>query len=79
MEVHVEVAAETLFKIGPIPVTNSMLTMFIVMGLIFFGFWWAARSLKEIPGRWQALLEMIVGFIGPASQPASAARTRRRV
>ncbi len=63
MEVHVEVAAETLFKIGPIPVTNSMLTMFIVMGLIFFGFWWAARSLKEIPGRWQALLEMIVGFI----------------
>jgi F-type H+-transporting ATPase subunit a len=63
MEVHVKVAAETLFNIGPIPVTNSMLTMFIVMALIIFGFWWAARSLQQVPGRWQGLLEMIVGFI----------------
>ncbi|HRA47994.1 MAG TPA: F0F1 ATP synthase subunit A, partial [Thermomicrobiales bacterium] len=63
MEIHVEIAAETLFKIGPIAVTNSMLTMFLVMALIIIGFWWAARDLKEVPGRWQGLLEMIVGFI----------------
>jgi F-type H+-transporting ATPase subunit a len=40
-----------------------MLTMFIIMGLIILGFWLAARNLKEVPGRWQGLLEMIVGFI----------------
>jgi F-type H+-transporting ATPase subunit a len=63
MTIHVEIAAETLFKIGPIAVTNSMLTMFIVMGLIILGFWLVARNLKDVPGRWQGLLEMIVGFI----------------
>ena len=34
---HITLYAETLFHIGPIPVTNSMLTMFLVMiGLVLF-------------------------------------------
>lgn len=63
MEIHVEIAAETLFHIGPIPVTNSMLTMFIVMGGLLLVGWLIARNLQEVPGRAQALVEMIVGFI----------------
>src|SRR5680860_1361457 len=63
MEIHVEIAAETLFNIGPIPVTNSMLTMIIIMALIFLCFWLVARNLKDVPTRVQGLLEMIVGFI----------------
>ena len=34
MEVHIELAAEELFKIGPFSVTNSFLTMILVMALI---------------------------------------------
>jgi F-type H+-transporting ATPase subunit a len=79
MEVHVEVAAETLFNVGPIPVTNSMLTMFIVMGLIFLGFWLAAKSLKEVPGRWQGLLEMIVGFMMGLLEGTAGRRAARQL
>jgi F-type H+-transporting ATPase subunit a len=63
MEIHVEIAAETLFDVGPLEVTNSMLTMFIIMGLILLGGWLVARNLKEVPSRAQGLVEMIVGFI----------------
>ena len=76
MDLHVEIAAEKLFKIGPLAVTNSMLMMFIVMALIIIGFWLVARNMREVPGRWQGLLEMIVGFIlgiveGTAGRKAS--------
>src|SRR6478609_11609471 len=63
MEIHVEIAAETLFHVGPIPVTNSMLTMFLVMGGLLLAGWLIARNLQEVPGRAQALVELIVGFI----------------
>jgi F-type H+-transporting ATPase subunit a len=63
MDVHVEIAAETLFDLGPIPVTNSMLTMFIVMGLLILAGWLIARNAKEVPSRSQSILEMIVEFL----------------
>ena len=63
MDVHVEIAAETLFHIGPIPVTNSMLTMFLVMAGILLVFSLVARSMKEIPGRGQSIIEVIVEFL----------------
>jgi F-type H+-transporting ATPase subunit a len=63
MDVHVEIAAETLFHIGPIAVTNSMLTMFLVMAGILLVFWFVARSMKEIPGKGQSIVEVIVEFM----------------
>jgi F-type H+-transporting ATPase subunit a len=63
MEVHVEIAAETLFNIGPLEVTNSMLTMFLVMGFLLLVGWLIARNAKAIPGRAQSVSEMIVEFL----------------
>ena len=63
MEVHVELAAETLFHIGPIPVTNSMLTMLIVMGFILLVGSAIARRAQLIPGRRQGIAELIVEFL----------------
>ncbi|MBA3414924.1 MAG: hypothetical protein H0U10_06855 [Chloroflexia bacterium] len=64
MEVHVELAAETLFHIGPIPITNSMLTMFIVMGAILLVGSAIARKAQAVPtGRGQSMLELIVEFL----------------
>jgi F-type H+-transporting ATPase subunit a len=63
MEVHVELAAEKLFSIGPIHVTNSMLMMFVVMGLLVIIFSSIARRAQIVPGRGQGFLELIVEFL----------------
>ena len=63
MEIHISIAAETLFNVGPVPVTNSMLTMFIIMGLLLIGGAAIGRNAKVVPGRWQSLFEAAAGFI----------------
>ncbi len=63
MEIHISIAAETLFMLGPIPVTNSMLTMFIVMAILLIGGNAIARSAKQVPGRWQSVFEVSAEFI----------------
>lgn len=63
MEIHISIAAETLFMVGPVPVTNSMLTMFIVMGLLLLGGAAIARNAKLVPGRWQSMFEAAASFI----------------
>ena len=63
MEIHISIAAETLFMVGPVPVTNSMLTMFIIMGLLLIGGAAIGRNAKLVPGRWQGLFEAAAGFL----------------
>ena len=79
MEVHVELAAETLFHIGPIPVTNSMLTMFIVMAAILLVFSMIARRLKVVPGRAQGFVELIVEFLLGLVEGTAGKRAGRRI
>lgn len=79
MDVHVEIAAETLFHVGPIPVTNSMLCMFLVMGLILFVGWRIARGVSEIPGRGQSALEMIVEFLMGLVEASAGRRLGRQI
>jgi F-type H+-transporting ATPase subunit a len=79
LDVHVEIAAETLFNIGPIPVTNSMLTMWIVMAAIILAFWAAARRAKDVPGRFQSVIEMIVGAILGLVEGTAGRRFGRKV
>jgi F-type H+-transporting ATPase subunit a len=79
MDVHVEIAAETLFHVGPIPVTNSMLTMFIVMGALLFAGWMIARSAKEIPGPSQSVFEMIVEFMMGLVESSAGRKLGRQI
>lgn len=79
MDVHVEIAAETLFDLGPIPVTNSMLTMFVVMGLLLLGGWLIARNVKEVPGHAQSLLEMIIEFLMGLVEASAGRRLGRQI
>src|SRR5215211_6831836 len=63
MEIHIAIAPEVLFTVGPVNVTNSMLMTFIVMGfLLIFGAA-LARGARLVPGRWQSLFEVAAGFI----------------
>jgi F-type H+-transporting ATPase subunit a len=79
MELHVELAAETLFHIGPIPVTNSMLMMFIVMGLLVLVGSLIARRLQMVPGRTQGVVELIVEFLLGLVEGTAGKRLGRRI
>jgi F-type H+-transporting ATPase subunit a len=63
MEIHIAIAPETLFTVGPVPVTNSMFMMFVVMGLLLITGTAIARNAKLVPGRWQGLFEAAAAFI----------------
>jgi F-type H+-transporting ATPase subunit a len=79
MEVHVELAAEKLFSIGPIPVTNSMLMMFIVMGLLLLIFSSIARKAQVVPTRGQGVLEVIVEFLLGLVEGTAGKRLGRQI
>jgi F-type H+-transporting ATPase subunit a len=63
MEIHISIAPETLWTVGPVHITNSMFTMFIVMGLLIIVGAAIARSAKMVPGRWQSIFEVVAQFI----------------
>ena len=63
MEIHISIAPESLFTVGPVNVTNSMFMMFVVMGLLLIVGSAIARGAKLIPGRWQGLFEVTAAFI----------------
>jgi F-type H+-transporting ATPase subunit a len=79
MEVHVELAAETLFHLGPVPVTNSMLTMFIVMAVILLAGWLLARKASLVPGRSQGAFEGMVEFLLNLVEATAGKRAGRRI
>lgn len=64
---------------GPVDAafTNASLFMLIVLGLSFLFFWAGTRRAGIVPGRWQAALESVLGFvngmvdenIGPKGRP----------
>jgi F-type H+-transporting ATPase subunit a len=56
----ITLAPDTLFHIGPIPITNSNLVMIIVMVAIILFFALLTRRLQTVPSRGQALGEVIV-------------------
>src|SRR5919112_995510 len=63
MEIHIAIAPETLFTVGPVRVTNSLFMMFVVMGLLLIVGAAIARNAKLVPGRWQGLFEAAAAFI----------------
>jgi F-type H+-transporting ATPase subunit a len=63
MEIHISIAPETLFTVGPVNVTNSLFMMFVVMGLLLIVGSLIARNAKLVPGRWQSLFEVAASFI----------------
>ncbi len=61
----VELAAETLFRIGSFPVTNTLTEIVIVDALIIAGIVLLNKNIKKIPGAFQNLVEIVVdGFYG---------------
>ncbi|MCL5957929.1 MAG: F0F1 ATP synthase subunit A [Chloroflexi bacterium] len=76
---EVSLAAETLFNIGPLRFTNSMLTTLIVIAIIVFVAWRIGRNMKLVPSRLQALGELLVETLMGIAQNTSGRELGRRV
>lgn len=79
MELHISLSAEVLFHLGPIPVTNSMITMFAVMAIILIVFSFVARKATDVPTRGQSIIELILEFIMGLVEGTAGKRLGRRL
>ena len=48
---HISISAETLTTLGPVGITNTMITSWVIVVLIVGTVFAAARSIQLIPGR----------------------------
>ncbi|SRR3990167_1092314 len=59
-EVHVQLAAETLFNIGPLPITNSILTTWLVTAILIGFAYIATKKVSLVPSGIQNIAEIMV-------------------
>ncbi len=77
-EAHgVSAAAEPLFTVGPLPVTNSMVTSWIVAVVLIIAVRLAIRKPKLIPTRGQAIVEHLVQGIYDLTSPIVGTRVAK--
>ncbi|EKD67888.1 MAG: hypothetical protein ACD_48C00162G0001 [uncultured bacterium] len=60
MALHISLAAETIGHIGPLPITNSLLMTWVVMGMLFVLAIASTRKLSLIPNYLQSIVEIII-------------------
>jgi F-type H+-transporting ATPase subunit a len=65
----VTASAETLFHVGPLPVTNSMVTSWVVAAVLIIAIRLAIRKPKLVPSRGQAMVETLVEGILELTSP----------
>lgn len=58
---HISLAAEKLWIISGFPLTNSLLTTWLVMALLTIFSLAATKNPKKVPGRLQSIAELVVG------------------
>lgn len=85
MELHIEVAPETLWHLE-IPgtgivlnITNSFLTMLLVMGFLVIAGALIARSATLVPGRIQSIFEIVVEFMLNLVESTAGRQFGRRI
>ncbi|MDB5225474.1 MAG: atpB [Candidatus Adlerbacteria bacterium] len=60
---HITLASERLFSLWGLPVTNSLLSVWLIMALLLAGAWALGRSLALKPGRTQSAVEMFFEYL----------------
>jgi F-type H+-transporting ATPase subunit a len=58
---HISIAAEKLWSLGGLTITNSLLATWVTMALLFVFAFFATRNLSLVPTRIQSIAELIVG------------------
>ena len=62
--IHVAIAAEDLFVIGPLHFTNSMVGALLASAVLLLGAWWFRRRTSLVPGRMISALELPIELMG---------------
>lgn len=55
----VALAAETLFNIGPLPITNTLISTFLVDGIVVAGIVALKKNISLVPGAFQNAVELV--------------------
>lgn len=61
--IHVAIKAETLFSIGPLAITNSMIGALLASLVLLGAAWYVVRHTSLVPGRMQSLIELPVEWM----------------
>ncbi len=60
---HITLAAERLFQVGSVPITNTLITTWVVMIVLLVSAFLLGRRLKVTPGRVQSAAEMAFEYV----------------
>ncbi|MCC7363209.1 MAG: F0F1 ATP synthase subunit A [Dehalococcoidia bacterium] len=72
------VPAEVITKVGPLNLTNTLITSWVVMALMILFFWTATRSMKLLPTGAQNFAEAVISFlVGQVEEIAGEKNGRR--
>lgn len=74
---HISIAAETLFTIGSLNITNSLLTTYIVMAILVLGSKMVTKNLTLIPSNVQLIAESVVGGLFEFFKTVCGIHTKR--
>jgi F-type H+-transporting ATPase subunit a len=55
---------DVLFHIGPADVSRPVVTTWAIIAVLGIASWLGTRRMSERPGRWQTVLEAVVGLLG---------------
>lgn len=80
MKLEITLAAEPVFRLGDLVVTNTMLTSLLVVVLLtIFALIYRRRISVEAPGRLQALVEWVLGFVLDIVEDSAGHSLGRRI
>ena len=69
--------SHVVFTVGPVPVTQPVITTWAIMAVLTVGCWLVTRRLGERPSRLQAAFELVVGTIDSQVREAMEVDSRR--
>ena len=72
------VPAESLWKVGPLHITNTLFTAWVVMAFLIIISFLATRSAKLVPGGLQNFIESIVAFVVGQVEDIAGEKNGRR-
>jgi len=75
-EVHVALAAEKIFQIGPLPITNSILTTWLVTVILIAFAYFATRKVSLVPTGLQNVAEVMVDSIRDLVESVAGDKTK---
>jgi F-type H+-transporting ATPase subunit a len=76
MEGHIALAAEKIIELGPVIITNTLLTTWIVTGILILFAYYAARKSSTIPNSLQNIAEFIIEQLQGVIEPIAGSKTK---